>query len=101
MIFDDAIQEKAWAGENEIMCWHFDHYKGHSVKGVNLLNAVYYRREVSVPVAFEVVRKPHPFSDVGARKVKRVSEVTKNDLMRRHDSGKSGEWYQVSLCTDG
>jgi hypothetical protein len=37
---------------------------------------------VSIPVAFEVVRKPHPFSDVKTRKVKRASEVTKNGLMR-------------------
>ena len=40
------------------MCWHFDHCKGRSVKGINLLNALYHRSEVSIPVAFEVVRKP-------------------------------------------
>ena len=64
------------------MCWHFDHCKGRSVKGINLLNALYYSGEVSIPVAFEVVRKPHPFSDVKTRKLKRASEVTKNELMR-------------------
>lgn len=26
LIFDDTIQEKAWTDENEIMCWHYDHY---------------------------------------------------------------------------
>ena len=60
----------------------FDHCKGRSVKGINLLNALYYNDEVSIPVAFEVVRKPHQFSDVKTRKVKRASEVTKNELMR-------------------
>ncbi len=25
LIFDDAIQEKEWTDENEIMCWHYDH----------------------------------------------------------------------------
>ena len=82
LIFDDTIQEKAWTDENEIMCWHFDHCKGRSVKGINLLNALYYSGEVSIPVAFEVVRKPYQFSDVKTRKVKRASEFTKNELMR-------------------
>jgi hypothetical protein len=59
LIFDDTIQEKAWTDENEIMCWHYDHCKGRSVKGINLLNALYHARGVSVPVAFEVVRKPY------------------------------------------
>ena len=82
LIFDDTIQEKAWTDENEIMCWHYDHCKGRSVKGINLLNALYHSGGVSIPVAFEVVRKPHQFSDVKTRKVKRASEVTKNELMR-------------------
>ncbi|MEQ1636570.1 MAG: transposase [Methylococcales bacterium] len=82
LVFDGTIQEKAWTDEDEIMCWHFDHCKGRSVKGINLLNALYYSGEVSIPVAFEVVRKPHQFSEVKTRKVKRASGVTKNELMR-------------------
>jgi hypothetical protein len=82
LIFDDTIQEKAWTDENEIICWHFDHCKGRSVKGINLLNALYHSGGVSVPVAFEVVCKPIQFSDIETRKVKRTSEVTKNELMR-------------------
>lgn len=82
LIFDDTIQEKAWTDENEIMCWHFDHCKGRAVKGINLLNALYYSGDVSIPVAFEVVRKPIQFSDIETRKVKRASVVTKNELMR-------------------
>lgn len=38
LIFDDTIQEKQWTDENEIMCWHYDHCEGRTVKGVNLLN---------------------------------------------------------------
>jgi len=83
LIFDDTIQEKSWMDENEIMCWHYDHCKGRSVKGINLLNALYHSADVSIPVAFEVVRKPHQLSDVLTRKVKRASAVTKNELMRQ------------------
>jgi hypothetical protein len=49
LIFDDTVQEKAWTDENEIMCWHFDHCKGRSVKGINLLNALYHSGDVSIP----------------------------------------------------
>jgi len=82
LIFDDTLQEKAWTDENEVMCWHFDHCSGRSVRGINLLNALYYSGDVSIPVAFELVRKPLQFCDVKTRQVKRASEVTKNELMR-------------------
>jgi hypothetical protein len=82
LIFDDTIQEKAWTNENEVMCWHYDHCQGRSVRGINLLNALYHSGGVSIPVAFELVRKPYPFCDIQTRQVKRASEVTKNELMR-------------------
>lgn len=83
LIFDDTIQEKAWTDENEVMCWHYDHCSGRSVRGINLLNALYHSGGVSIPVAFELVRKPLQFCDVQTRQVKRASEVTKNEMMRR------------------
>jgi hypothetical protein len=82
LIFDDTIQEKKWTKESDSMCWHFDHTVGKSVRGVNMLNALYYSNEVSIPVAFEIISKPVQFSDIKTRKVKRASEVTKNELMR-------------------
>ncbi|ACQ67339.1 hypothetical protein GWK90_02840 [Candidatus Hamiltonella defensa] len=36
---------------------HYDPSKNLSVKGVNLLNALYHSDCVSIPVAFEVVKK--------------------------------------------
>ncbi len=83
LIFDDTIQEKKWTDENEIMCWHFDHTVGKSVRGINMLNALYYSNSVSIPVAFEIIKKSIMFSDIKTRKVKRKSEVTKNELMRQ------------------
>ena len=83
LIFDDTIEEKAWTDENEVMCWHYDHCQGRTVKGVNILNALYYSGEVSIPVAFEVVRKPIQFCDIKTRKAKRASLVTKNELLRQ------------------
>ena len=82
LIFDDTIQEKAWTDESELMCWHFDHCSGRTVRGINLLNALYHCNGTSIPVAFELVKKPIQYSDMTTRKLKRKSEKTKNEMMR-------------------
>ena len=83
LIFDDTIQEKPYTDENELVCWHFDHAQGRSVKGINIINCLYHVGGVSLPVAFELVRKPHLYSDLATKKVKRKSEETKNDMLRQ------------------
>ena len=83
LIFDDTIQEKPHTDENELICWHFDHSKNRSVKGLNLLNCLYHAGDVSVPVAYELVRKPIAFCDLQSGQVKRKSTVTKNEMLRQ------------------
>lgn len=83
LIFDDTIQEKAWTDESELMCWHYDHVSGRNVRGINLLNALYHVGGASIPVAFELIKKPLQYCDVQTRQVKRMGEVTKNELMRQ------------------
>ena len=46
LIFDDTVQEKKWTDESDIMCWHFDYTVCKSVRGINMLNALYYSNEV-------------------------------------------------------
>ena len=82
LIFDDTIQEKPYTDENEVMCWHYDHSKGKAVQGFNLLNCLYHVEDISIPVAFELIRKPSEYCDLKTRKRKRASLVTKNELMR-------------------
>ncbi len=82
LIFDDTIQEKIYTDENDLICWHYDHTKGRSVKGINLLNCLYYSQGTSIPVNFELVKKPHQYSDLKTRKVKRRSDRTKNEMVR-------------------
>ena len=82
LLFDDTIQEKPYTDENEVMCWHYDHSKGRSVQGFNLLNCLYQVEEISIPVAFEVISKPIQYSELKTKKRKRKSLVTKNELMR-------------------
>ena len=82
LIFDDTIQEKAWTDESDLICWHYDHCSGRTVKGINLLNALYHCGGRSIPVAFELVQKPLQ-CDMATRQVKRKSEKTKNEMMRQ------------------
>ena len=83
LIFDDTIQEKAWTDESELMCWHFDHCSGRNVNGINLLNALYHCHGTSIPVAFELVKKPYQYCDLKTRQIKRKGDVTKNEMMRQ------------------
>jgi hypothetical protein len=81
LIFDDTVQEKKWTDESNIMCWHFDHTVGKSVRGINMLNALYYSNEVSIPLSFEIIEK-FQYSDIVTKVVKRKAPKTKNELMR-------------------
>ena len=89
LIFDDSVIEKAFTDENELICWHWDHSKGRNIKGINLLSAFYCTQKsidsdpLRTPIAFETIKKSISFCDIKTRKVKRVSPVTKNELMRQ------------------
>jgi len=82
LIFDDTVQEKPYTDENEVMCWHYDHSKGRAVQGFNLLNCLYHVNDISIPVAFELIKKPAEYCELKTHKRKRASLVTKNELMR-------------------
>ena len=89
LIFDDAIVEKAYTDENDLICWHWDHSKRRNTKGINLLSAFYHTRKdadselLRLPVGFETIKKTIRFCDRKTRKEKRRSEISKNELMRR------------------
>ena len=55
LILDDSIEEKPYTDENDIICWHFDHSKERSVKGINFVSCLYQNRGVSLPVNFRLV----------------------------------------------
>ncbi len=79
MIVDDTIEEKPSTDENEIVCWHYDHSKGRTVKGINIIFAFYYSKRVKVPVAFDLVRKTKTVINEKTKEEKRISEKTKNE----------------------
>ena len=82
MIVDDSISEKPFTDENEIICWHYDHSKGRTVKGINFLTTLYHAQEVALPVTFAIVTKTETYIDSKSGKEKRKSTVTKNEEYR-------------------
>lgn len=83
LIVDDTISEKPHTDENDIICWHYDHTCGHSIKGVNILSALYHVQEISLPVGYHLVTKTEFYTDKKTGKEKRRATVTKNEVYRQ------------------
>lgn len=81
IIIDDSIVEKPYTDENEIICWHYDHAKGRTVKGINFITSLYVVDDISLPVTFRLVAKTEQYIDKKG-KPKRRSAVTKNEHYR-------------------
>nr|WP_282435017.1 transposase [Piscirickettsia salmonis] len=62
------------------MAWHYDHSKGRTVKGINILTAMVRYGDVRLPIAYEVIEKTIRYSDLQTKKERRKSSFTKNDL---------------------
>jgi hypothetical protein len=82
LIIDDSISEKPSTDENDIICWHYDHCKGISVKGINFMTALYYIRDVALPVGFQIIAKTEYYTDPKDGKEKRRCPVSKNEYCR-------------------
>jgi hypothetical protein len=82
LIIDDAIEEKPYTDENEIVTWHFSHAKGRCVKGVNILSGLIRYADIALPISYEVIHKDLRFCDIKTKKEKRQSSTTKNQLFR-------------------
>ena len=83
LIIDDTIEEKPYTDGSELICWHYDYSQGRSVKGVNLLSTLYRVGDVSIPVAFEIVKKNEWVFDARKGTECRKSPTTKNEHFHR------------------
>jgi hypothetical protein len=82
LIIDDSIEEKPYTDENGLICWHFDHTKNASVKGINFLTTLYQVDDISLPVAFDLVTKTEMVIDDKTGNARRHSTLTKNERFR-------------------
>jgi hypothetical protein len=80
LIVDDSISEKPHTDENDIICWHYDHTSGQTIKGVNIISALYHVQDVSLPVGYHLVTKTERYTDKKTGQEKRRSTVTKNEV---------------------
>ncbi len=83
LIIDDTIEEKPYTDESELICWHYDHSQGRSVKGINLLSTLYQVEDTAIPVTFELVKKSQWALDAKTKRKQRKSSVTKNEQYRQ------------------
>jgi len=83
LVIDDSIEAKPYTDESALICWHWDDVEGRSVKGINLLSTLYHSQGVSLPVAFELVKKPDFVTDKKTGRQKRAARQTKNELYRQ------------------
>jgi len=82
LIIDDSIAEKPYTDVNDIVCWHYDHTHGRTVKGINFVTCLDHSQGVSLPVGFEIVAKTEVYRDPKTGKEKRRSPRTKNEMYR-------------------
>ena len=82
IIVDDSISEKPHTDENDIICWHYDHTKGRSIKGINFISTLYHVNDVALPVNYHLVEKTEIYTDKKGKE-KRRATVTKNEVYRQ------------------
>ena len=82
LIVDDTVEEKLYTDENDIIAYHFDHTKGRSVKGINMISLLYHANIMTIPLSFEVIKKTEIVKDKKTGRDKRKSLITKNKIAR-------------------
>lgn len=83
IIVDDSLVEKPHTDENEIVCWHYDHTSGQTVKGINFITALYHVNGISLPVGYHIVSKTEVYTDEKTGKQKRRASQTKNEVYQQ------------------
>ena len=90
LIVDDTVEEKPYtetivrdlSSESELVCWHYDHSQGRSVKGINIVNVLYEADGMRIPVGFETVEKSLRVWDEKKSRWQKKSAANKNEQVR-------------------
>lgn len=82
LCLDDAIVEKPYTDENDMICWHYSHAKNRVMKGYNLLSCLVRYGEVGLPICFEIIKKDLHYCDLVTKRECSKSSITKNELFR-------------------
>jgi len=82
LIVDGSISEKPFTDENAIVCRHYDHCQGKSVRGINFMTSLYHSQNTSLPAGFQIAAKTEYYIDPKDGKEKRRCPVPKNQYCR-------------------
>lgn len=83
IVIDDSLLHKQYSKINEVVCWHFDHVSGKSVKGIMMLNFHYTDESaISIPLGYEVITKTEDVWSEEYQKFIKKSLFTKNEIMQ-------------------
>ena len=82
-VVDDSVEKKPFTDESPLICYHYDHAEGRTIKGINFLTGLYHSQDVSLPVGVHIVTKPVWKEDKKTGKLKRKALFTKNYHFRR------------------
>ena len=81
LILDDTIIEKPHSALSEAVGYHYDHSQGRTVRGINVLSALWSDEVFSIPLQVEVVEKRSCGTDKKGRPIW-VNKQNKNELFR-------------------
>lgn len=82
MIVDDTIAAKPHSDENELVCWHYDHTTGTTIKGIGLVSCLYCSNELALPIDYRLIAAIESYRDKKTGEQKRRSLVNKNEHYR-------------------
>jgi len=83
IIVDDSLLHKPHSKVNDVICWHFDHVSGKSVKGTMMLNFQYTDDSgISIPLGYEIITKTEDVWNEEYQKNVKKSKFTKNEIMQ-------------------
>jgi hypothetical protein len=83
LVLDDTVEEKPYTDQSELINRHFDRVTNRTVKGVNLLSALYVTAEAFLPVDFALIHKTQLVTDPRTGKDKWQSETTEHAMARQ------------------
>jgi len=100
LIVDDSVLEKPHTDGNAMVCYHWDHSQGRSVKGVNFLSLLYEADGISLPIAVQLIEKTEPHTDKKTGKATLKCKMTKNEYLRQMLQVAQGQVYYAYLLGD-
>ena len=63
LLVDDSILENAHTDPSVLICPHFNHHKGHFVKGLNFVSLLCQAGELALPIAVELIENTEAVVD--------------------------------------